>query len=819
MPDRPILQDSLIGLEFGHYRILERVGSGGMGVVYRGYDAHLEREVAIKVLNPGTIANDLSRKRFRNEARALSKLNHPIIATVHDFHTQEGRDFLVMEYIAGLPLSKRLAEGSLPEKDVIALGVQLAEGLSAAHEQGVVHRDLKPGNLVLTKDSRLKILDFGLAKLRFPSKTSPASETVSETHVMAGTLPYMAPEQVLGGEIDGRTDIHAAGIVLYQMATGLPPFAATDRSELMNEVLRSSPPPANTLNPRLSPELTRIIGKCLERDPDNRYQSAKELGIDLRRLQAGSTLSGLQPAVRPTRWRSAKAVWLGLFALASVLVLFFVFARSNWRGRIFGGANTPHIESLAVLPLANLSGDPQQEYFADGMTEELISDLGNVGALRVISRTSVMQYKQTKKALPQIAKELNVDAIVEGSVLRSGNRVRITAQLIQAKAERHLWGKSYERDVADILTLQSDVAQAITSEVKAKITPQEQARLANTRPVNPEAYDVTLKGEELFQYATRPEQIQQAIGLFQRALEKDPTYAQAWAGLGEALWTLAATGFESIAPGEVRQKAIAASEKALELDENLPDAHVARATIAVDGEWDFSEAQRHYERALELRPGYAAAHRDYGEMLFIPLSRFDEARRHLDRARELDPLSPWNDIYMVAWWRDQGLPDKAIEQAERARQSNPALWVIPLEMGFARFQLGHPNQAATEFEAALNLLGPERPAPVLAPLGLAYGLAGRRTEALKILDELKVESGKRYVPPNYLATVYAGLGRTDAAFQLLEQALKQRTPSLVYLNRHDALSEVLRSDPRWQPFIERLRQAVRLPPGTPDPFS
>ena len=812
------LRDSLIGLAFGHYRILERVGSGGMGVVYRGYDAHLEREVAIKVLNRGTIADDHSRKRFRNEAFALSKLNHPNIATVHDFETHDGRDFLVMEFIQGITLGDKLAEGSLPEKDVIALGIQLAEGLSAAHEHSIVHRDLKPGNLLLNSDGRLKILNFGLAKLRLSPKEGSASETLSETHAIAGTLPYMAPEQVLGGAIDARTDIHAAGIVLYEMATGLRPFAATDRSELISAILRSSPIPATTRNPKLSAELARIIAKCLEREPENRYQSAKELAIDLRRLQLG-TLSDLQPAANLPRWGSAKWVRPGIFILASVVVLVVAIVVANRHGFVFGGAKAGLIQSLAVLPLANLSGDPQQEYFADGMTEELITNLGKVRALRVISRTSVMHYKQTQKTIPTIARELNVDAIVEGSVVRSGNRVRITAQLIQAKAERQLWSETYERDVSDILALQSDVAQAITGEVRAKVTPQEQTRLANRRSVNPEAYEATVKGKHVFEYATREQEFQQAIELFQNAISRDPTYAPAWAGLADALWTQAGTGIEAVGPGEVRDKAITAAEKALQLDESLPDAHEARANIAVEGEWDFVKAQQHYERALELEPGYAAAHNDYSEMLTAPLQQFDQARQHLDRARELDPLSPWNDINLLAWWRFQGRPEMVVEEGERARRRNPTIWIIPWEIGLARLDQGQAIQAAREFDAALKLLEPDRPASVLAPLGMAYGLAGRKDDALRILAELKLASQNRYVSPFYLAIVYSGLGYMNQAFPLLEQALQQRSPPLLYFTRYDPLCITLRRDPRWKPFIDLLKRQVRLPAGIPDPYS
>ncbi|MGB7844060.1 MAG: protein kinase [Candidatus Acidiferrum sp.] len=817
MPAQVRPEDSFIGLEFGHYRIIERIGSGGMGVVYRARDAHLDREVAIKVLTPGTITDEAARKHLRKEALALSKLNNPHIATVYDFDTQRGVDFLVMEYIPGITLREKLAAGPLPEKEVLRLGMQLAEGLAAAHEHGVVHRDLKPGNLRLTSDGRLKILDFGIAKLWQPLAETAATESSLETHSISGTLPYMAPEQLSGEEVDARTDMHGAGFVLYEMATGQRPFAEVQSGQLIGALMRKPPIPPTALNPKVSAELERIIGKCVEKEPENRYQSAKELAIDLRRLGAPSTAA---VPVQKRERRTRNLILVAGALLVAVCATLFALNVSGWRDRLLGRATAPRIESLAVLPVKNFSGDPGQEFFADGMTDALIAGLAQIKSVKVISRTSVMHYKGTNETLPQIARELGVDGIVEASVTRSGGRVRITAQLLEARQDRHLWANNYERQMTDVLALQSELVQAIAAEIRVQVTPQESERLKTARRVDPEVYDATLKGRATLEYATREEQIREAIELFQSAIDRDPTYASAWAGLGEALWSLAGTGFEFVAPAEVRDRAVAAAEKALELDGTLPDAHNARALVALDGEWDIAKAQQHFERALELRPGYAAAHNWYGQMLGgEPLQRYDEARRHLDRARALDPLSPWNDINMDAWWLFQGQPEKALEEGERASHRNPTLWVIRWQMGFAQLNLGQPGQAAPEFEAALKLLQPDRPAAVLAPLGLAYGLAGRRADALKILAEMEQASQKLYIPPFYLAVVYSGLGRMDEAFPLLDQALEQRTPYLIVCTPYDPESVALRRDPRWKLFIDRLRKQVRLPPGTPDPYS
>src|ERR1019366_1589381 len=473
MASRAFGQGSLVGLRLGHYLVVERIGAGGMGEVYRARDEHLDRDVAIKVLPPKTFSDDSARKHFRTEALALSKLNHPNIATIHDFDTQQEIDFLVMEYVSGVTLSERIANHALPEKECTRLGLQLVEGLAAAHEQRVIHRDLKPNNLRLTPDGRLKILDFGLAKLAQPA--TPEADTESETRTGAGTVPYMSPEQLQGGAVDARSDIWAAGTVLYEMATGHTAFHEKTATATAGAILHKPVAPPGRLTHGLSPHLEDIILKCLEKEAENRYQSAKELAVDLRRLGAPSAGASVRTA-EPKPWRRlVRAAIASLATLFTVVALLVAFNTGGWRDRLMGRGGHVRIGSLGVLPLLNFSPDPEQDYFADGMTEALITDLAKSTDLRVISRTSVMHYKETEKPLPEIARELHVDAVVEGSVQRSENRVRITAQLIRAATDQHLWADSYERDLQDILGLQNEVAHAITQQIEGRLNQKNEA--------------------------------------------------------------------------------------------------------------------------------------------------------------------------------------------------------------------------------------------------------------------------------------------------------------------------------------------------------
>ncbi len=780
------------GRTLSHYRMVQRIGAGGMGVVYRAHDERLDRDVALKVLPPGLLSDEAARRRFRKEALALSRLNHPNIETVHDFDTQEGVDFLVMEYIPGETLAQKLAGGPLPEKEVATLGAQIASALEGAHERGVVHRDLKPGNILVTPRGQAKVLDFGLAMLLWPEGEVSQVETMSQTHAAVGTMPYMAPEQLRGEKVDARSDIYAAGAVLFEMATRQRPFPQKTAPTLINAIQHEAPPTPSTINRRISPTLDGIILKALDKDPSRRYQAARELRVDLERLSAPvPTIAAPRPRALPR--------WWPLVPVAASLVAAAVLAGLNVGGmgdRLLGRGVPGRIDSLAVLPLVNLSRDPEQEYFADGMTEELIADLSKIGALRVISRTSVMRYKGSSKPLAEIVRELNVNAIIEGSVLRSGDRVRITTQLVEGTTDRHLWAESYERDLGNVLALQSEVAQAIAREIKVRVTSQEHARLAATPAVAPGVYEAYLRGRYHWNKRT-DEGLAKAIEYFEQVIERDPTFAPAYAGLADS-YILREPG-AALPRKEAYARARKAAARALEIDDTLSEAHTSMAST-MDAGFDWANAEREYRRAIQLNPSYATAHAWYAADLSLR-GRHDEAIAEIKRARDLDPLSlsitvGVGQAYMFARQYDQ-----AIESCREALEMDPSFVDARNIIGYAYEGKGMYAEAIAEFKKGIELSGGD---PFLiVGLGHVYAVSGRRSEARKVVEELIELAKRRHVSPVGIAEVYAGLGEKNRALAFLEEAYQENDPQLSAL-AVDPWMDPLRSDPRFVVLLRRV---------------
>jgi eukaryotic-like serine/threonine-protein kinase len=777
---------SLIGRTISHYTVIEQIGAGGMGVVYRAKDERLHRDVAIKVLPAGSLAEQTARKRFRKEALALARINHPNIETLHEFDTQEEIDFLVTELIPGVTLSEKIASGALPEKDVARLGRQLAQGLAAAHEAGVVHSDVKPANIRVTPDQRLKILDFGLAKLSTPVPSASTENPVDQG--AAGTVPYMAPEQLHGQPASPRSDIYSAGAVLYETATGQKPFQGDTVAQMISAILHQMPAMPSSLNPQLSGEMERIIMKCLQKEPEHRYQSAVELAVDLRSISVTASSSSLPTFPR----RRFPWEWIALPGLASALLV--AAAIHYWGASNAADTKPAKISSIAVLPLRNISGDQSQEYFADGMTEQLISDLAQISELRVISRTSVMQYKGANKPLPEIARELNVDAVIEGSVQRSGNQVQVTAQLIEGKTDRHLWAKSYERELRDILSLQNDVAKAIADEVKVKLTSQEQQRLQDTAVIKPAAYESYLEGRYYWN-KNDADSVKKSIEFYSQAIESDANYAPAYAGLADAYW---ATG--DIAPAAAMAKSREYAEKALALDNTLAQAHTSLALVKFYGDWDWAGAEKEFQNALQLNPNYADTRRLYA-LFLVARGRNKDGLEQISRAAQLDPLSTAINTskgFLLYFSRDY---DGAIAQCRHALEIDSRAVGAYDCLGSAYLEKRMFSQALEESEKATKLSG-DTPSRLVGFIR-AQAMAGNAAEAQRLLKKMENSSDRQYVSPYLTAIAYAALGEKNRALDLLGRAYQERSISMVWLRVNPAL-DTLRNEPRFKTLLDKL---------------
>lgn len=764
------------------YQIIEELGKGGMGKVYRAIDKEIKEEIALKLIKHEIASDIKTLDRFKNELKLARKIAHKNVGRMYELMEDMGTHFITMEYVPGEDLKsfiRRAAPLSIGKS--ISIAKQVCEGLSEAHRLGVVHRDLKPNNIMIDEMGNARIMDFGIAR-------SLKAKKITGGGVMIGTPEYMSPEQVEGKETDQRSDIYSMGVILYEMVTGKVPFEGDTSISIAVKHKTETPRDPRELNNQIPEDLSALILKCMDKVKEHRYQNVEDLLAELDNIEKGipTTERVLFKKKPKVKWKKLSLYGCGILALV-ILILGGISLLTKP-----GGA----IDSIAVLPLRNLSGDPAQEYFAEGMTEALIADLAKISSLRVTSRTSVMRYKELEKPLPEIARELKVEAIVEGSVLRIEDRVRITAKLIEAQTDRNLWAESYERDLSDIMFIQREVAQAIAKEIKIKLTPQEETFLASVRQVNPEAHEAYLKGR-FHENNWTAVGFKRAIEYYKMAIEKDPEYAHAYAGLADAYVGLGVWGVTS--SKEAMPEAKAAALKALKLDNTLAEAHSSLGGVLFLYERDWKAAKEEYEEAISLNPNNAIALQRYADYL-TTMGDTKEGMAEIKRARELDPLSPpINFAYALHLYYSRQY-DEMIQHCQNVLDMESNLFLFHMHLWRAYRQKEMYEEALAEAKKFLLKLG----AGVIAmAIESGYREAGYKGAMSAVAKIFSTYSNVTYVSPFLIAYLYAHAEEQDQALYWLERAFSEREPLLVFLRVEPDWDE-MRFDPRFQGLIKRI---------------
>jgi serine/threonine protein kinase/Tfp pilus assembly protein PilF len=787
----------MIGQTISHYRILEQLGAGGMGVVYKAHDSRLDRPLALKLLPEKLAQQPQALERFRREARAASALNHPGICTIYDIGEQDGRAFIAMEFIDGETLRAHIHGQALGLEETLKLGIEIAEALDAAHTEGIIHRDIKPANIFVTKRGQVKVLDFGLAKL-VPKGVAggdgdvagESSDSTSIVGIISGTPSYMSPEQIRGDDLDARTDIFSLGLVLYEMATGRQAFGGGTGGAIIEAVLTRPPVSVRTINPGMPPRLEEIIDKALQKDRDQRYQRAADVLADLQQLKRDT-----ETGQRPTEGNTESVQALNPGPLSAT-------GKQESRTSTGQAGTRPArvskvVGSLAVLPFENVSRDPENEYLSDGIPGSLINILATVPRLRVIAQSTVVRYKGRTIDPQAVGRELNVHAVLTGRMMQSGSALRIGTELVDVATGSQLWGAQFDRKAGDIFAIQDEMSSEISERLRLQLSRSEKKRMVKRHTEDADAYRLYLQGRHHWNRWTE-EGFYKAIGYFEQAIEKDPGYALAYTGLAESYVLLGWNSYLTAKDAFPRGKAAAMT--ALQLDPDLGEAHTPLAAALWLYDWKWQDAESEFNRSLELSPAYPTANHWYAEYV-MTMGRQAEAIARMKNSQELDPLSLIISVaigwacYMARRY------DDAVEQLLRTVDLDPNYPITHWILGLLYRKTGRYDLAISAGEKGVELSGGS---PMMrAALAHTYGESGRAGEARQVLADLTELAKHRYVAPHFCAGIYIGLGEYDRALECLEKSYEEHCHWLIYLHI-DPSMDALRGSPRFQDLAKRV---------------